>query len=608
MVHQVVLLLLFLFAFLEVSGFHRIPLHRRLRSRSHRRLGTSATVSLINNADVEYYGDIEIGTPAQTLPVLFDTGSSDFWMMSKECTKGCGTHGTYDHTKSTTYVANGTTFADYYGLGNATGFLSSDILNIGGLQTRVTFGEATAVGDPGSSDGILGLAYRSISAQHVLPPFFVFEQQGLLAENLFCFYLQSDSLQDGELTLGGIDTSKYSGSIAYTPIINEEYYLVGLTEITINNQKFTQATSAIVDSGTSFLVGPSTDVGNIATAAGATYNSQNGVYEVSCSATTPSITFTLGSSATSTSFTVSSSSWVINQGGTCYLALSASDIDSPASSGGLMWILGDAFMRDWYTIFDVGTTQLGFAPAVTSSSQTSTTVSPATTTTQKAATTTTTQKAATTTTTQKAATTTTTQKAGTTTTQKAATTTTQKAATTTQKAGTTTTQSSTTCSTCNVGWTVYYTTTSSSTYSTVANLVWSSDTSAVSASTTDGYSVSGSYSTNYLTATVTVYSYSDAVSLEDYVTSDTFVTSLYNEIGSYIVTGSLSITVQPITVPANSGAAYTSDNQSSSSSSTSDKWVWPVGILIGLMIGFACAFCFVHWKFHKKEEKQKKLC
>ena len=79
---------------------------------------------------VEYYGSIQIGTPAQTLEVIYDTGSSNLW--GSNIKPGLiSSHSYYNHAKSSTYKANGTTFNIAYGSGPVSGFYSSDLVRVG---------------------------------------------------------------------------------------------------------------------------------------------------------------------------------------------------------------------------------------------------------------------------------------------------------------------------------------------------------------------------------------------------------------------------------------------------------------------------------------------
>ena len=49
----------------------------------------------------------------------------------------CQLHHKYNHAKSSTYVANGTTFAIQYGSGSLSGFVSEDTVNFGGFNVKV---------------------------------------------------------------------------------------------------------------------------------------------------------------------------------------------------------------------------------------------------------------------------------------------------------------------------------------------------------------------------------------------------------------------------------------------------------------------------------------
>ena len=114
------------------------------------------------------------------------------------------------------------------------------MLYVGDLSDSVTFAEAT--NEPGITfklakfDGIFGLAFRSISVDDVDPPFVQMNEDKLLSSNLFSFYLQTGSQNDGELLLGGINHDHYSGDLFYTPLIHETYYMIQQQSISINEQ------------------------------------------------------------------------------------------------------------------------------------------------------------------------------------------------------------------------------------------------------------------------------------------------------------------------------------------------------------------------------------
>jgi len=309
--------------------------------------------------------------------VVFDTGSSNLWVPSSKCPLsviGCDVHKKYHSDRSSTYVVNGSAFAIEYGSGSMKGFLSTDTVHIAGLSIqRQTFAEATAL--PGISfdltqfDGILGLAFDSISVDAVVPPWYNLLSQKLVNNTLFSFWLSKDprGASGGELILGGINTQRYTGSVSYQPLVNKTYWEFALSDVKVGgaSQGYCPPNGclAIADTGTSLIAGPKAAVAALNRKLGAINIIEGEAIFPSCALTKglPAVSFTLGTQT----FSLTPEQYVVvsSSNGTSLCISGFLGIDLPPALGPL-WILGDVFISTYYTIFDFGNSRVGFATAV----------------------------------------------------------------------------------------------------------------------------------------------------------------------------------------------------------------------------------------------------
>lgn len=294
---------IFLFALVAVAvaSIQRVPLKKKAASapRTPRALvkasleakysayvnGAETNLPLSNTADAQYYGEISIGTPPQTFEVVYDTGSSNLWVPSEKCSwldLPCDFHKRYDSKKSSTYVANGQSFSIQYGSGSLTGFLSQDTVHIAGMEVeKQVFAEAT--NEPGiaflfsSFDGICGMAFETISVDHVTPVWYNLLSQKKVTDPVFAFWLNRNESAKigGEMTLGGIDSSHYTGDIHYVPLSNETYWEFHMDSIALEGSSSLSfcgsgGCPAIADTGTSLLAGPTEMVTKLNKALGST--------------------------------------------------------------------------------------------------------------------------------------------------------------------------------------------------------------------------------------------------------------------------------------------------------------------------------------------------
>jgi len=276
----------------------------------------------------------------------------------------CGRHAKYDSSKSSTYVANGTAFNIMYGSGPVSGYQSFDQLNFGGLVVQQEFAEVTDASGLGAAytigkfDGILGMAFSILSVNDIPTPFDSLVSKGLVDTAQFAFYLGNSRLDKGELTLGGTNPKHYTGDITWVPLLAPTYWEITLGDLQVSGQSYVDDTQhkAIVDSGTSILTGPSSAVAKIAEALGAKPFIE-GEYLIACDYTLPSLDFTIDGKV----YSLDPVDYLIPDGDFCLLGLMALDISPPT---GPLWILGDVFMRKYYTVFDTQNERVGFALAV----------------------------------------------------------------------------------------------------------------------------------------------------------------------------------------------------------------------------------------------------
>lgn len=328
---------------------------------------------LKNYIDLQYYGNITLGTPPQVFAVIFDTGSSNLWVPSSRCppsSAACRVHHKYYSNESSTYVKNGTHFEIEYGSGSVKGELSSDTFGLGNVRVKgQTFAEITDEDSESFAvakfDGVLGLGYPQGAVLNVPPVFDLMLDQGVAEKPVFSFYLDrnAEDPNGGEVLFGGIDEAHYKGDITYLPVTRKAYWQFNMDGISLSDKAtFCKGgCQAIADTGTSMLVGPSVDVKKINKLIGAKEVS-SGQYLVDCDklSSLPKITFHLSKKE----FTLSADDYIlkVKQQGTTICMSGFTPMDFPPEVGQL-WILGDMFIGRYYTIFDRGNDRVGFAEA-----------------------------------------------------------------------------------------------------------------------------------------------------------------------------------------------------------------------------------------------------
>ena len=223
------------------------------------------------------------------------------------------------------------------------------------------FAEATS--EPGLAfafgrfDGILGLGYSRIAVNGITPPFYKMVEQKLVDEPVFSFYL-ADQDGESEVVFGGVNKDKYTGKITTIPLRRKAYWEVDFDAIGYGEDiADLEGHGVILDTGTSLIALPS-QLAEMLNAQIGAKKSWNGQFTIDCAKKTDlkEVTFTLAGY----NFTLGPEDYILEASGSCLSTFMGMDMPAPV---GPLAILGDAFLRKYYTIYDLGADTVGIATA-----------------------------------------------------------------------------------------------------------------------------------------------------------------------------------------------------------------------------------------------------
>ncbi|CAO2658442.1 Nn.00g061650.m01.CDS01 [Neocucurbitaria sp. VM-36] len=324
-----------------------------------------------DGGDLSYMVAVTFGDSKEEYHLLLDTAAGSTWVMSEECSSdACKTHSRFGEGDSGSLKTDTTPFSITYGTGSVSGSLASDTLHIGALSSPLTFGLATTVSSEFRAypmDGILGLgrsSSQSTTTSSDTPQVMdVLSTANLLSAKLYGIHLSrsKDNLADGELNLGAVNKARFSGDLNYLDTLDNDtgFWEIPLSSASVDGAAITLSggtRSAIIDTGTSFILMPPADASALhAAVPNAQANSKDKqTFSVPCD-TSARLAFTFGNTA----YNISSADWVggkvSESEGMC-----RSNVIGLQTFGATQWLVGDVFLKNVYSVFDFERGSVGF--------------------------------------------------------------------------------------------------------------------------------------------------------------------------------------------------------------------------------------------------------
>jgi hypothetical protein len=337
-----------------------------------------------------YLAEVDLGGGG-TYELILDTGSTTLGVASNSCSS-CEVTPRYtptppavdQHQNVTSPYESGSWSGEVYQDSVSAGTpLAATAMNFVAIDSQSQFFEPFQCGSsPASYQGIIGFA-PSGSAVGPTTGFLDSLVAGGFAPDVFAFHLCDNG---GTLWLGGFDPASVTAPPEYVPMstsfLSDYYYLVNLSELTVNGTSVPIPTGAfpdsLIDTGSSVFI-LNTDAFNAVTAAITSSsafqsavsanpdwfeNPDNCVQltqtEAELNATLPPLTFTYGTGESGVTIqAVATESYLFDYGGYWCPALYAMDSSEnfPFSAD-----IGSPALKSAVTIIDRANRRVGFAP------------------------------------------------------------------------------------------------------------------------------------------------------------------------------------------------------------------------------------------------------
>lgn len=296
-------------------------------------------VDLKDYNDAEYFIEVSVGTPAQKIEVVPDTGSSNLWVYSSKCwSLACWGKHNFKSKKSSSYNSDGEEFAVSFAGQKVSGSVGQDLVQLGDVKSTMKFGEMKKVPKglflDTKATGVLGLAFDPLSVDNLN----TFMDNSDTTDKSFSIYLHKDA-DKSYMTIPGMDASNW-GVIDTHKVAEEKFWALGLDYVQQGSQQLVNAEDylAVLDTSVSVIAGPSEIINQLTSGISVAEDCSN-IDQL------PSLSFGIDG----VKYSVPASEYVIkNKKNKCQLGVVPTDV----LGGDKYVVLGDAFLRQYPAHFN----------------------------------------------------------------------------------------------------------------------------------------------------------------------------------------------------------------------------------------------------------------